>query len=212
MIFSDLREGGNMTKKHFFILLSLVLTGLLFFPGCPDNDDTVNYTLTVTVGNGINGTPAAGSYTHSENETVNYNFTAQPGYGNLAVTLDGAPVASSGAVTMNANHTLDATANFDVRGTWTGLAQVPSQGGQRYYLEGTFSGGVLSGTVQGRIESLGRANGTYTVEGNQLAFTLNYSGTIMTCTGTFTGPNYVNGEWLWAEYGSPQTGTWYLER
>lgn len=202
-----------MTKKHFYILLSLVLTGLLFFPGCPENGDTSNYTLTVTLGNGVTGTPAAGSSTHSENETVNYNYTAQTGFGNLAVTLDGAPVASSGTVAMNANHTLDATAIIDIRGTWTGLAENTSGGGpSNYFLEGTFSGGVLSGTVRGRIEGLGYANGTYTVNGNQLTFTLNYSGIILTCTGTFTNANYVSGEWDWPEVGNHQTGAWHLER
>lgn len=203
-----------MAKKHFYILLSLVLTGLLFFPGCPENGDTAaDFTLTVTVGNGVNGTPAAGSYTHSENANVNFNYTAQTGFGNLAVTLDGVPVANSGTIAMNTNHTLDATAIIDVRGTWTGLAENTSGGGpSNYFLEGTFSGGVLSGTVRGRIESLGWANGTYTVNGNQLTFTLNYSGVILACTGTFTNANYVSGEWNWPEAGNPQTGAWHLER
>jgi len=201
-----------MTKKHFFILLSLVLTGLLFFPGCPENGDTANYTLTVTLGSGVNGTPAAGSTTHEENSTVNYSYTAQSGYGNLAVTLDGAPVGNSGTINMSANHTLDATAMIDVRGTWTGLAQVPVGDSRNYFFECTFSGGVLSGTANGRIESLGRAPGTYTVEGNELTIILNYSGVILTCTGTFTNPNYLNGDWTWAQPGNRQSGTWHLAR
>jgi hypothetical protein len=202
-----------MDKKLFFALSFMVVTGILFFTGCPENGDSASYTLTVTLGNGVTGTPAAGSYTHSEDETVNFSYSAQSGYGNLAVTLDGAPVASSGAVGMTTNHTLDATALIDVRGTWTGLAQNPQGGGgENYFFECTFSGGVLSGSVHGRIESLGNANGTYTVNGNELTFTLNYSGIMLTCTGTFTSPNYVNGDWDWPEVGSHQTGTWHLER
>ena len=202
-----------MNKKSFFLLFFLILTGLLFFPACPDNGDSTDYTLTVSVGSGVTGTPAAGSYTHSENDTVNFSYSTQAGYGNLAVTLDGTPVASSGSFAMDANHTLEATAIIDIRGTWTGLAENPQSGGDtNFYFECTFSGGVLSGNVHGRIESLGNANGTFTVDGNQLTFTLNYSSIILTCTGTFNGPDYVSGDWDWPEVGNPQTGTWHLER
>ena len=169
--------------------------------------------MTVTVSNGVTGTPAAGSYTHSEDEIVNFSYSAQSGYGNLAVTLDEAPVGNSGTINMTANHTLEATATIDVRGSWTGLAHNPDvPPPNNYFLEGTFSGGVLSGTVHGRIETLGNANGTYTVEGNQLAFTLNYSGIILSCTGTFTNPNYASGVWDWPQAGNHMTGTWHLER
>lgn len=69
-----------------------------------------NYTLTITVGEGVTGTPAAGTSTNKKGTTVSYNYSLQSGYNNLSVTLDGAPVAASGTVTMNANHTLAASA------------------------------------------------------------------------------------------------------
>ncbi|TFG75028.1 MAG: PEGA domain-containing protein [Chrysiogenales bacterium] len=68
------------------------------------------YTLTVTVGEGVTGTPAAGTSTNEKGTAINYNYSLQSGYSDLSVTLDGAPVAASGAVTMNANHTLEAKA------------------------------------------------------------------------------------------------------
>jgi|GEM_PF-994669 len=68
------------------------------------------YTLTVTVGEGVTGTPAAGATTNEKGTVINYNYSLQSGYNDLAVTLDGAPVAASGTVTMNANHTLEAKA------------------------------------------------------------------------------------------------------
>ncbi|MCJ7525018.1 MAG: PEGA domain-containing protein, partial [Candidatus Aminicenantes bacterium] len=68
------------------------------------------YTLTVTVGEGVTGTPAAGTSTNEKGTVVNYNYSLQSGYNDLSVTLDGAPVAASGTVTMNANHTLEAKA------------------------------------------------------------------------------------------------------
>jgi len=68
-----------------------------------------NYTLTVTVGEGVTGTPAAGTSTNEKGTVVTYNYALQSGYSNLSVTLDGAAVAASGTVTMNANHTLAAS-------------------------------------------------------------------------------------------------------
>ncbi|HUU05734.1 MAG TPA: PEGA domain-containing protein [Patescibacteria group bacterium] len=68
------------------------------------------YTLTVTVGEGVSGSPAAGTSTNEKGTVVNYNYSLQSGYSDLSVTLDGAPVAASGSVTMNANHTLEAKA------------------------------------------------------------------------------------------------------
>lgn len=69
-----------------------------------------NYTLTVTVGEGVTGTPVAGTSTNKKGTAVSYNYSLQSGFSNLSVTLDGAPVAASGTVTMNANHTLAASA------------------------------------------------------------------------------------------------------
>jgi hypothetical protein len=69
-----------------------------------------NYTLTVTVGEGVSGTPAAGSSSNKKGTVVNYDYALQSGYSDLSVTLDGASVAASGTVTMNADHTLEAKA------------------------------------------------------------------------------------------------------
>jgi hypothetical protein len=68
------------------------------------------YTLTVAVGEGVTGNPAAGTSTNEKGTVVNYNYSLQSGYNDLSVTLDGAPVAASGTVTMNANHALEAKA------------------------------------------------------------------------------------------------------
>ncbi len=69
-----------------------------------------NYTLTTTVGEGVTGTPTSGPTTHKKGTVVNYDYSLQSGYNDLSVTLDGAPVAASGTVTMNGDHTLAASA------------------------------------------------------------------------------------------------------
>ncbi len=69
---------------------------------------TKSYVLAVTKGAGVSGTPATGTYTYASGTTVNYNYTAASGYTNLVVKLDGVAVATSGTITMDANHTLTA--------------------------------------------------------------------------------------------------------
>lgn len=69
------------------------------------------YTLTVTKGNGLNGTPDSGTYKYKDGDLGNYNYTLQAGYTKLTVTIDGAPSATSGTITMNGSHTLNASAS-----------------------------------------------------------------------------------------------------
>jgi hypothetical protein len=69
-----------------------------------------NYTLTVTTGEGVTGTPVAGTSKNKKGTAITYSYALQNGYNNLSVTLDGAAIAASGTVTMNANHTLAASA------------------------------------------------------------------------------------------------------
>ena len=68
------------------------------------------YTLDVTKGAGVNGTPDSGSTTYNEGETVNYSYSLKSGYSNLVVKLDGNTAAASGTITMDSDHTLTATA------------------------------------------------------------------------------------------------------
>lgn len=67
------------------------------------------HTLTVNLGTGATGTPAAGS-PFTQGSVVPYSYTAQAGFNNLVVRLDGSPVAAAGTVTMDAAHTLAITA------------------------------------------------------------------------------------------------------
>lgn len=65
------------------------------------------YDLTVTIGEGVDGSPGTGTQSYKKGKTVNYNYTLQSGYSDLIVLLDNNPAAASGTVTMNNNHTLD---------------------------------------------------------------------------------------------------------
>jgi hypothetical protein len=99
-------------RKILFTTLLLTL-GLLFFlqTGCKKTDTTTQVILNVSVSDGINGDPLAGSYTYDENAVVEYNYILKDRYENLAVTLDGEPVETSGTITMAENHALIASAD-----------------------------------------------------------------------------------------------------
>ena len=66
------------------------------------------YALTITLSEGVTGTPAAGTVEYKKGKVVDYNFTAVAGYKKLAVTLDGVSVDAAGTVTMDKAHTLSA--------------------------------------------------------------------------------------------------------
>ena len=68
------------------------------------------YDLTVEVGTGVIGTPAAGKYTYKKGKETAYNFTCADGYKNLTILLDGEIAAASGAIVMNRAHSLKVTA------------------------------------------------------------------------------------------------------
>ncbi len=73
---------------------------------------SLSYTLVVNLGTGVTGTPSAGG-PYAKGVSVPYSFSALSGYSNLQVSLDGNAVPVSGAVTMDGNHALAATATIN---------------------------------------------------------------------------------------------------
>ena len=93
------------------------------------------YELTVNLGAGTTGTPATGKY--KKGEVVPYSFSAQTGYVNLQVMLDGAEVAAAGNVTMDKDHTITASAT---QGATIQVNSTPA--GAKIYLNNVDSGQV----------------------------------------------------------------------
>lgn len=63
------------------------------------------YILTVNLGEGAGGSPAA-TASYSRDQVVPYSYAAQEGRGSVQVRLDNVVVAPSGSVTMSTDHTL----------------------------------------------------------------------------------------------------------
>jgi len=67
------------------------------------------YKLTVNRGVGVTGYPASGTYYYLDGAQVDYIYSADTNYFNLQVTLDGSNIPASGKITMNQDHTLNAS-------------------------------------------------------------------------------------------------------
>ena len=91
------------------------------------------YELTVNLGAGTTGTPATAKY--KKGEVVPYSFSAQTGYADLQVMLDGAEVAAEGNVTMDKDHTITTSA---VQGAIIHVNSTPS--GASIYMDNVDSG------------------------------------------------------------------------
>jgi sugar lactone lactonase YvrE len=99
----------NCGKKKFPWLLvvgGVVVVGVLVYLLIIKKP---KYELTVTKGEGVNGSPGTGSNSYKKGKTVNYNYTLQTGYSDLTVTIDGQAAPASGTITMNSDRTLIAS-------------------------------------------------------------------------------------------------------
>ncbi len=197
------------------ILILMVFAWVMLYPGCTTSEEAGQYTLTVTVSEGITGVPAAGTYNHAENDIVVYSYSLQPGYRNLTVVLDGVAMGATGTINMNASHTLVVAAEqIDIRGMWTGVFYWQ---GSSTYFEVTFSGGIAAGETEGLFDWVpGFGRGDYTVSGNQVDFNLEYNVCAinegLSCTGTLADNNHMSGLWDWECNGIIRNETWDLER
>lgn len=169
-------------------------------------DDNIQRGLTVTLGNGVSGTPAAGTFNYPQGTVVTYSFAVAEGYYDLTVLLDGAAIDSNGTITMDDDHTLDvaATAGKNLRDTWV-LAEVYNDGSS-FSVDATFSGNYASGIVR---DSQG-GSGTFTFVGATVAFTLVFPNVTYEYTGVFsdndtmggtckryrTADNVISGNWV----------------
>jgi outer membrane protein assembly factor BamB len=81
-----------------------------------DGPQDVLYTLSVSVGTGVEGWPQTGVYEYHPGALVNYGYRALDNYTDLVVRLDTTEVAPSDTFLMDQDHALSATC--DVRVLW----------------------------------------------------------------------------------------------
>jgi len=153
-------------KKKFPWLLTIlgvgVVAALVVLLTKKKDQTLTEQTLNVTIGEGVNGTPAAGSYNYQKDAVVNYSYSLQSGYSNLTVNLDGSSVAASGDISMNGNHNLTVSATKIVTTSfWDGFEsssvgspptdwEIYTNGNSIAVTDSTFSEGSKSLFMQGK--------------------------------------------------------------
>lgn len=127
----------------------------------------VMHALTTTISRGVSGSPVAGTDEKAAGTVVAYGFAALAGYQNVKVLLDGGTAPLVGQVTMNAAHSLVASADTVVvlSHSDSGLVKTveqsvisatPAQLNQQ--LEGIFDALMAAGIpAEGAAATLGRA-------------------------------------------------------
>ncbi len=102
-----------LSRRMGIILLAAVM---LFTGGCKkvntnNNGETVQqYTLSVTLNEGVDGTPATGTYLHNQGDSVHYAYQVESGYWGLETKQDGTIVPAEGDITINQDINLQVTA------------------------------------------------------------------------------------------------------
>ena len=152
-------------------------------------DDQFQRALTVTLTEGVVGTPAAGTYNYPEGTLVNYSYALEDGYFSLAVFLDDELAPSSGTISLAESHTLNVTAlaGKKVPGTW--LLTETYQDEATFNVTATFIGTFAAGTV---TDSDG-GSGTYTFSGSTVKFNLVFPQVTYEYEGTFDDSDTMSG-------------------
>jgi hypothetical protein len=125
-----------MKIKSILVLGAILLTLVFSLASCKKTSETGTYT--VTVANGVSGTPAAGSYTLTVGDPLAYSYSLDAGYANLTVLSDGAAVQPSGELTVaSGNHTLNVTTGGNGQFTLivtvaTGITGSPAAGASSF--------------------------------------------------------------------------------
>ena len=173
----------------FVCILIVPLLSCSFF-GIPD------YELTVTVKDGVQGTPASGQYPYKDLTVVDYKYSPVNLLHTVEVIYEGSRLAADGNVTMYTNVALEARL-IDIRGIWKITFAYSDTTTTSIEFTVTFSGSdVLSGTFS---DDRGYT-GTWDAASNVINLTYSgweaykLTGTLFSMSGTWSNGS-VTGTW-----------------
>jgi hypothetical protein len=191
--------GTNKKKFPWLLVVGgvVVVGAVLYFTVFK----TKKYDLTVTLGAGVTGTPAA-TQKYKKGTVVSYNYTPEAGYEQVSVKVDGVTqTGTGGTITMDAAHSISVTAMKTISGNFSGTTN------QAYAI--SLRAAKVSGTstltyYQIKIKS-DTLSGYYVIvtvtHYNPAAPIMNYAfddtGTYVDLDGVFTpnGTTTVTGSW-----------------
>lgn len=127
-----------------------------------------NYELTVTVRDGVNGSPESGVHLYKDLTAVEYAYTPADYRYTVEVIYEGAQMSASGSFTVYTNVALEARL-VDIRDVWT-ITLYDSSSNKLIDADVTFSGTTMLG---GTFSDSRGLDGTW--DGTSNAFTMTYS-------------------------------------
>ena len=173
-------------------------------------DDNLQYKLTVTLKDGVAGTPATGTYYYKQGTQVAYKYSLKDGFKGLSVLLNGSATTVSGTVTMSKDNILYASADvkYSVLGAWN-LVETYNDGSS-FNVGLTFAGTLFGGTV---TDSDG-GSGTYEFIDDTVDFNLVFPDvTYEYASGDFSDENTMSGTCKrYQDKASAISGTWTATR
>lgn len=102
-------EMNRMLRMAVWCVLPLLLAPW----GCKKSSEAqtpATFVLTVSRGDGVSGSPASGTSSYGSGSVVDYDYALETGYKDLQVLMDDQAVAEAGSITMDGDHTLQASA------------------------------------------------------------------------------------------------------
>jgi hypothetical protein len=150
--------------------IALMIPAIVFLFSC-NNFGSPDYTVTVVLGPGVTGTPAAGTYAHKEFDSVDYSYGPQEGASAPTVKVNGSAYSASGTLTMYTNVQIEAYQS-DIRGSWHFVLMETSTSTQKSAMDITFSGTNL---VNGTFTDSQGNSGEWSVSTDGYTLTLTYS-------------------------------------
>jgi tetratricopeptide (TPR) repeat protein len=103
----------NLKKKFPWLLVlgSAVVVGIVVIFAFGKKNPTPKYTLTVNLGEGVEGNPPTGTHLYEKGKEVAYEYKLLPGYNNLVVLKDGIQTAAKNTITIDKDHSLTVSAD-----------------------------------------------------------------------------------------------------
>jgi hypothetical protein len=170
------------------LIAPLLSCGIL---GIPD------YELTVTVKDGVQGTPDSGQHSYKDLTVVDYAYTPVNYLHTVEVYYEGSLLSSSGTITMYTNSALEARL-VDVRDTWT-VQMFNAAGTFLISFDVTLSGNDILG---GTFSDTRGLSGLWDGASNKITITYDnwesyiLVGTLSSMSGIWTnGSTDVSGTW-----------------
>ncbi|MCU0284842.1 MAG: hypothetical protein MUF15_00460 [Acidobacteria bacterium] len=181
-----------MKKKILIICLTVITGFLMILPlGSCKNLGIPDYKLTIVIENGVQGTPAPGTYTYKELETIDYKYTAINTTYLVEVLVNETRRLSEGQFIMYTDLNV-VSRIFDIRDTWDfTLDKTTDSSVAKREFTVTFTG---NDPLSGQFTDSNSHTGTWLIENSKLTMTysnwFNYtltSDSVLSMGGTWSG-------------------------